>query len=71
MKEWWENFLTIEGSCMFVFHQKLKHIKECVNKWNKESFGNIFHEKKHLEQQIEEIKIKAMSEGYSEEMNQT
>ena len=71
MKEWWDNCPVTEGSYMFVFQQKLKHIKECVKKWNKESFGNIFHEKKRLEQQIEEIKIKSMSEGYSEEMNQT
>ena len=55
---------------MFVFQHKLKHIKECVKKWNKESFGNIFQEKKRLEQQIEEIQIKAMSEGYSEEVTQ-
>lgn len=36
MKEWWENCLAIEGSCMFVFQHKLKHIKECVKKRNKE-----------------------------------
>ena len=41
MKEWWENCPNIEGSRMFVFQQKLKYIKECVKKWNKESFGNI------------------------------
>ena len=35
MKEWWENCLAIEGSCMFVFQHKLKHIKKCVKKWNK------------------------------------
>ena len=70
MKEWWETCPIIEGSCMFVFKQKLKYIKECVKKWNKESFGNILQEKKRLEQQIEVIKIKAMSEGYLEEMKQ-
>ena len=53
---------------MFVFQQKLKYIKECVKKWNKESFGNIMQEKTRLEQQIEMIKTKAMSEGYIEEM---
>lgn len=41
MKEWWDNCPNIEGSRMFVFQQKLKYIKECVKKWNKESFGNI------------------------------
>jgi hypothetical protein len=45
MKEWWESFPEIDGSCMFVFQYKLKQIKECVKKGNKESFGNIFHEK--------------------------
>ena len=71
MKEWWESCPTIDGSCMFVFQQKLKHIKECIKKSNKESLGNIFQEKKRLEQQIEEIQIKAMSEGYLKEVTQT
>ena len=70
MKEWWENCPNIEGSHMFVFQQKLKYIKECVKKWNKESFGNILQEKIRLEQRIEVIKTTAMSEGYTEEMKQ-
>jgi hypothetical protein len=35
MKEWWESFPTIEGSCMFMFQQKLKYIRDYVKKWNK------------------------------------
>lgn len=52
---------------MFVFQQKLKHIKDCLKQWNKESFGNITQEKCKLEQQLEAIQSKTMTEGYSEE----
>ena len=45
MEEWWEGFPTIEGPCMYVIQQKLKYIKDCVKKWNKESFGHITQEK--------------------------
>lgn len=53
---------------MFVFQQKLKHIKECVKKWNRESFGNITQEKRRLDKQLEEIQNKTMKEGYTEEV---
>jgi hypothetical protein len=67
MKEWWESFPTIEGSCMSMFQKNLKYIKDCIKKWNRESFGNITEEKRRLEQQLEEIQAKTMMEGYMEE----
>lgn len=52
---------------MYVFQQNLKHINECLKKWNRESFGHITLEKRKLEQQLEDIQTKTMKEGYSEE----
>lgn len=52
---------------MYVFQQKLKHIKECLKKWNKESFVHITQEKWKPEQQLEDIQTKTMKEGYSDE----
>ena len=48
MKEWWLHCPAIEGSRMYIFQQKLKYIKDCLKKWNRESFGNIFQEKNRL-----------------------
>ena len=67
VKEWWVGFQGVEGSCMYVFQQNLKHINECLKKWNRESFGHITLEKRKLEQQLEDIQTKTMKEGYSEE----
>ena len=52
---------------MFVFQQKLKYIKECLKQSNRESFGNITQEKCKLEQQLEAIQSKTMTEGYSKD----
>lgn len=52
---------------MYVLQQRLKHIKECIKHWNKESFGNITPEKCKLEQQLEAIQTKTMTEGYSKD----
>lgn len=56
MQKWWRNCPATNGSPMYIFQQKLKHIKEKIKKWNKDLFGNIMSEKLRLEQQIEEIK---------------
>lgn len=55
IKEWWEEFSELEGSRMYVLQQKLEYVKECLKKWNKESFGHILMEKSHLEIQIGEL----------------
>ena len=49
IKEWWEEFSESKGSRMYVLQQKLKYVKECLKKWNKESFRHILMEKRHLE----------------------
>lgn len=65
--EWWKGMADMGGSRMFNLQQNLKHIKENLKKWNKETFGNIMKEKLHLEAQIGEIQIRAMQNGYSDE----
>ena len=52
---------------MFNIQQKLKHIKENIKKWNKETFGNIMTEKLRLEAQIGEIQVWSMQDGYGDE----
>ena len=56
---------------MYALQQKLKYVKDCLKKWNKESFGNILMEKCILESQIGEIESKVMREGYSEAKRKT
>lgn len=65
--DWWKGMADTGGSRMFNFQQKLKHIKENLKKWNKETFGNIMIEKLHLEAQIGEIQVQAMQDGYGDE----
>ena len=52
---------------MYALQQKLKYVKDCLKKLNKESFGNTLVEKHRLESQIGEIQLKVMREGYNEE----
>ena len=56
-----------EGSGMYVLQQKLKYIKDSLKNGNKESFGNILVEKHWLENQIGDIHLKVMKEGYGDE----
>ena len=64
-------YLGAEGSCMYVFQQNLKYMKEPLKTWNRESFWNITLEKHKLEQQLEEPQTRTMEEGYSEEEKTT
>ena len=53
---------------MYQFQQKLKLLKSNIKKWNKESFGNIFQDKKELDSKIQEVQIKGMQSGFSDEI---
>jgi hypothetical protein len=57
-QNWWTNAEIQKGTKMFCFQQKLKHFKQQVHKWNKEVFGNIFQERKMLEQKLEDLQEK-------------
>ena len=50
---------------MYCFQQKLKHFKQQVRKWNKEVFGNIFQERKLLEQKLENLQAQFIQAGYT------
>jgi len=52
---WWANAEILHGTKMYRFQQRLKHFKQQLRYWNKNVIGNIFQEKKALEQQLEEI----------------
>ena len=53
---------------MYQFQQKLKHLKEHIKKWNKDSFGNIFQEKQVLETKIQHLQSQVMLNGYTEDL---
>ena len=44
----------------------MKPLMPKIKKWNKEEFGNIFHEKHRLEIRLHEIQTKGINEGYSQ-----
>ena len=68
LNEWWESSPLIMGSLMYQFQQKIKLLKRHIKKWNKESFGNIFHEKQALENKIKLHQSQVMNNGYSEQL---
>lgn len=53
IKEWWG--ITMEGTTMFRVATKLKNVKKNILKWNKDTFGNIFENKKKIMEEIKEI----------------
>ena len=50
---------------MYQFQQKIKILKTNIKKWNKESFGNIFHAKMELDYKIKEFQTLAMQSVFS------
>ena len=58
------------GSRMYQFQQKMKEFKARIRTWRKEYFGNIFHDKKILISQLEEIQTREMNEGYEDDLKQ-
>jgi hypothetical protein len=49
---------------MFYFQQRIKNFKQQVRKWNKDVFGNIFQERKALEQKLEDLQDQIIQIGY-------
>ena len=68
MRDWWKVIEPERGTCMFKFQQKLKTLKIRIKQWNKESFGNIFQEKKRLDLGIQEIQLEMSRQGPSAEL---
>jgi hypothetical protein len=55
---------------MGEFQQRLKNFKQQLRHWNKEVFGNIFQEKKALEQRLEDIQQEVILSGHMEAQQQ-
>ena len=68
LKEWWEDLPSIRGTRMYDFQQNLKLLKNKIKKWNSDSFGNSFREKKELDSKIQEVQQKGMQNDFSEEI---
>eukprot|EP00253_Pinus_taeda_P028956 PITA_28956 len=67
VKTTWESFIPNGGSLMYQFQQRLKYIKKQMKIWNYTIFGNIFQEKKALEQSMVELQQKIILECRTEE----
>lgn len=70
IKAWWEKRIPVRGSNMYNLRARLKHMKVKLKQWNKMEFGNIFQLKKELEQKMEALQQKMISEGYSEDIKE-
>jgi exonuclease III len=69
-RHWWDTTEIQQGTKMYCFQQKLKYFKQQVRKWNKEVFGNIFQERKLLEQKLEALQKMAIQTGYTPNQQQ-
>lgn len=61
--------LQIQGSTMFLLHKRLKHIKLKLKDWNKKEFGNIFANKKIVENKILKLNQTLIKEGFDKDKN--
>nr|XP_009595999.1 uncharacterized protein LOC104091923 [Nicotiana tomentosiformis] len=44
----------INGSAMWIFHQKLKALSSALSKWSRQKYGDIFQKPKEFEQKVKE-----------------
>jgi len=65
---WWKESEDPLDHSMYSFQQRLKRLKAKLKEWNRDHFGNIFQEKARLEKRMEEIQLKGMQEGFSEDL---
>eukprot|EP00253_Pinus_taeda_P029510 PITA_29510 len=62
----WTSFSPPEGSKMFQFQQKLKHLKFHLKQWNSETFGNIFKVQHDLQKALVELQQEISTGGHTE-----
>jgi len=65
ISECWQENQNLYDTKMYQFQHKLKHIKSCLKKWNKEVFGNIQEEKRKLEVEMEHVQGQIIQVGFS------
>eukprot|EP00253_Pinus_taeda_P033177 PITA_33177 len=62
----WTSFNPPEGSKMFQFQQKLKHLKLSLKRWNRETFRNIFKAQNDLQIALEDLQREISTGGHTE-----
>ena len=66
---WWSGYEFV-GTPSFVLACKMKALKEDLKKWNRETFGDIYHRKTCRMRDILDLDVKEGREGLSvEEQN--
>ena len=63
LKQWWTDFYPIKGTLMYWFQQKLNILKGKIKRWNIESFGNIFQEKKQFGDEYSRCSVERHATG--------
>jgi len=66
----WNNFSPPNGTKMFQFQQKLKHLKGKIKQWNHTSFGNIFQAQSALDQDMKRLQQRIIIEGRSNDLSE-
>jgi hypothetical protein len=69
-QQWWENAEIHHGTRMYRFQQRLKNFKHQLRQWNKDAFGNIFHDQKEIEQKLEDIQKRNIQTGHTDAQQQ-
>lgn len=59
IQQWWEELGSLDGSTIFILHEKLKHIKWRLKGWKKGQSRNILEKKGKLEQKMVKIQQEA------------
>lgn len=62
IKEWWS--IRVEGTAMFKVAAKLKNVLKNIKIWNKETFGNIFQNKKKVLEELKDNQDSIQADGY-------
>eukprot|EP00253_Pinus_taeda_P021628 PITA_21628 len=62
----WNTFIPLEGSKMFQFQHKLKHLKQLLKHWNQETFGNIFQAQQDLNKEMADLQQQVITGGHME-----
>eukprot|EP00253_Pinus_taeda_P028580 PITA_28580 len=66
IKNTWNTFIPPEGSKMFQFQRKLKHLKQHLKCWNHETFGNIFQAQQDLNTEVADLEQQVITGGHTE-----
>lgn len=54
---------------MFLLHKRLKYIKQKLKEWNEKEFGNLFTNKKMVENKIQELNQTLIKNGFAKDTN--